>query len=95
MAVLDNKHLIAGGCDLISSRIGARPLSNCFCFLLLFDAAASVVAAGGGCFKADFKADLAFQLRCVGVMAAWPLLSLEAMKLDVGKRTINKKEKHR
>jgi hypothetical protein len=49
MAVSDNKDLIAGGRDLINSRIGARWQSNCFCFLfLLFEAAASVVTAEGG-----------------------------------------------
>jgi hypothetical protein len=54
MAVLDNKDLIAGGWYSINSQIGARRLSKCFCFLFLFDAALSVVAAGGGNFEEDF-----------------------------------------
>ena len=90
MAVSDNKDLIAGGCDSISSRTGARRLSNCFCFLLLllllFEAAASVVAAGGGRFDDFFEADFAFLPRCDGVMVAGPSLSLGMMKL--GKKTV-------
>jgi hypothetical protein len=87
MAVSDSKDLIAGGCDSIRSRIGARRLSNCFCFLLflllllLFEAVASVVAWGGGRFEADFEADLAFLPRCVGVMVAGPSLSLGMVNL--------------
>jgi hypothetical protein len=61
-------------------QIGARWLSNCFWFWFLFEVAASVVAAGGGHFKADFEADfeadLAFLQQCVGLMVARPLLLL-------------------
>jgi hypothetical protein len=87
MAVSDSKDLIAGGCDSINFWIGARRLSNCFCFLL-FGVAVSVVAAGGGRFEVGFEADLAFRPRCDGVMVAGPSLSL-GMVSWFGFRTIN------
>jgi hypothetical protein len=83
MAVLNNEDIIADGFYLISSQIGAWQLSNCFCFLfLLFEAAASIVAVGGGHFKTGFEADLTFLHWCVGVMVMGPLLLIGMMNLD-------------
>jgi hypothetical protein len=48
----------------------------------VFEAAASVVAGGGGRFEVDFEADLAFLPRCDGVMVAGPSLSLGMVILD-------------
>jgi hypothetical protein len=62
--------LVPGGCQTVFV----------FCACLL-EAAASVIGAGGDRFKEDFKADLAFLPRYVGVMTAGPLLSSGMMKL--------------
>jgi hypothetical protein len=88
MAVSDSKDLITRGCDSINFWIGARRLSNCFCFLL-FEAAVSVGAAGGGRFEVGFEADLAVRPQCVGVMVAGPSLLL-GMVYWIGNRAINK-----
>jgi hypothetical protein len=60
--------LVPGGCQTV------------FVFLL-FGAAVSIVAAGGGRFEFGFEADLAFRPWCDGVMVVGPSLSLGMVKL--------------
>jgi hypothetical protein len=60
---------------------------------LLFEAAALVVAAGGGHFEASFEAHLTFLPRCVGVMLPGPLFVV--MLDELGDMMIDEKQKHR